>query len=97
MIEADMVFHSVIYAASGNALIKQSAHLHWCHIRRAMGAVLQVSFVRGSVWDEHQAIADAIAAGEVQCADKLMSRHGDQAAAYPSNKWADQRAAQSAI
>ena len=97
MIEADMAFHNAIYAASGNALIEQSAHLHWRHIRRAMGAVLQVSFVRESVWDEHQAIADAIAAGDVQCADKLMSRHGDQAAAYPSNKWADQRAAQNAI
>ena len=58
-----------------------------------MGAVLQVSFVRESVWDEHQAIA----AGDVQCADKLMSRHVDQAAAYRSNKLADQRAAQNAI
>ena len=62
-----------------------------------MGAVLHVNCVRESVWDEHQAIADAIAAGDVQCADKLMSRHGDQAAAYRSNKLADQGAAQNAI
>ena len=93
MIEADMAFHNAIYAASGNALIEQSAHLHWRHIRRAMGAVLQASAVRESVWDEHQAIADAIAAGDAQCADQLMSRHGQQAAAYLANKLADQRAA----
>ena len=49
-----------------------------------MGAVLHVNCVRESVWDEHQAIADAIAAGDMHCADKLMSPHGDQAAAYLS-------------
>ena len=53
-----------------------------------MGAVLHVNRVRESVWDEHQAIADAIAdaiaAGDMHCADKLMSPHGDQAAAYLS-------------
>ena len=96
MIEADMAFHNAIYAASGNALIGQSAHLHWRHIRRAMGAVLQASAVRDSVWDEHQAIADAIATGDVQSADTLMSRHGHQAAAYLANKLADQRSARNA-
>ena len=64
MIDADMAFHTAIYAASGNPLIAQSAHLHWQHMRRAMGAVLQSSGQREAVWDEHEAIAAAIAAGD---------------------------------
>jgi DNA-binding GntR family transcriptional regulator len=34
MIDADMAFHTAIYAASGNPLIAQSAHQHWRHLRR---------------------------------------------------------------
>ena len=62
LIDADIAFHNAVYAASRNPLIQRSAHLHWSHIRRAMGAVLQASTLRGSVWDEHEAIARAIAA-----------------------------------
>jgi DNA-binding GntR family transcriptional regulator len=80
MIHADEQFHSAIYRASGNALIAQSAKLHWAHIRRAMGAVLQVSSMRASVWDEHEAIARAIAAGQADRAETLMRQHGEQAA-----------------
>ena len=43
MIEADIEFHRAIYAASGNPLIEQSAQLHWVHLKRVMGAVLQSS------------------------------------------------------
>jgi DNA-binding GntR family transcriptional regulator len=76
MISADEAFHSAIYAASGNPLIAQSAQLHWHHIRRAMGAVLQVSTMRESIWDEHQAIADAIASGDEAAAGSLTQEHG---------------------
>lgn len=80
MIEADEHFHNAIYQASGNPLIAQSAKLHWAHIHRAMGAVLQVSSMRASVWDEHEAIARAIAAGQADRAEALMRQHGEQAA-----------------
>ncbi len=43
MIDADIAFHHAIYAASGNPLIEHSASLHWAHLRRVMGAVLQSS------------------------------------------------------
>ena len=79
MIEADLAFHQAIYAASGNPLIEQSALLHWRHIRRAMGAVLQRSAVRESVWDEHEAIAAAIAAGDPDRAEALISGHDERA------------------
>ena len=79
MLEADARFHGAIYEASGNPLIAQSAQLHWAHIRRAMGAVLQVSSMRASIWEEHEAIAGAIAAGQAERAETLMREHGQAA------------------
>ena len=79
MLEADARFHGAIYQASGNPLIAQSAQLHWAHIRRAMGAVLQVSSIRASIWDEHEAIARTIAAGQAERAETLMREHGQEA------------------
>lgn len=82
MIEADAAFHNAVYAAAGNPLIPRSAHLHWAHIRRAMGAVLQASSLRESVWDEHEAIARAIAAGDADLAERLMREHDERASQH---------------
>ncbi len=79
MMVADAQFHAAIYAASGNPLIAQSAQLHWHHIRRAMGAVLQVSTMRDSIWDEHEAIARAIRNGDEETAEALVRQHGEDA------------------
>ena len=79
MIDADMAFHEAIYAASGNPLIGQIAHQHWVHLRRVMGAVLQQSRQRETVWDEHEAIALAIAAGDSDRAACLIERHSHHA------------------
>ena len=79
MMAADAAFHNAIYAASGNPLIAQSAQLHWQHIRRAMGAVLQVANMRESIWDEHDAIAQAIEAGDAELAESLSRQHGEDA------------------
>ena len=79
MMKADAAFHSAIYAASGNPLIAQTAQTHWHHIRRAMGAVLQVSTMRESIWDEHEAIAKAIACGDEIQAETLIRQHGEDA------------------
>ncbi len=81
MLEADMAFHNALYEASGNPLIAQSAHTHWVHLRRVMGAVLQASGLRDAIWDEHQAIADAIAAGNAERAAALVERHTARARA----------------
>lgn len=79
MMAADAAFHNAIYAASGNPLIALSAQLHWQHIRRAMGAVLQVSTMRESIWDEHETIAQAIQAGDAKRAESLSRQHGEDA------------------
>ncbi|MGF6408494.1 GntR family transcriptional regulator [Paraburkholderia sp. MM5482-R1] len=75
MIDADMEFHFAIYAASGNPLIGETARAHWVHLRRVMGAMLQATRQRESIWDEHAAIADAIASGHVERAVTLSEVH----------------------
>ncbi len=79
MIEADMAFHSAIYAASGNPLIVDNAQLHWMLLRRVMGAVHRVAGQRKTVWDEHAAIAEAIANGEQELAARLSIQHTEYA------------------
>lgn len=81
MIDADEAFHHAIYEASGNPLILESAALHWIHLRRVMGAVLQQGTVRASVWDEHEAILKAIRQGQPGEAAALSNRHTDMARA----------------
>jgi len=79
MIDADMAFHHAIYLASDNPLIAQSAEQHWVHLRRAMGAVLQSQPQRETLWDEHEAIAQAIADGDARRAVRLSEEHVSQA------------------
>lgn len=81
MIDADTAFHQAIYAAAGNPLIEQSAQLHWQHLRRVMGAVLQQARQRESVWDEHEAIVKAIADGDGDRAARLIEEHSRNASA----------------
>ncbi|MES1163860.1 MAG: FCD domain-containing protein, partial [Rhizobacter sp.] len=88
MIDADLAFHRALYAASGNAFIESSAEAHWFHIRRAMGAVLQRSTLRETVWDEHEAIAAAIGAGDADRAAELMASHDQRASDHISRQLA---------
>ena len=79
MIDADAEFHHALYEASGNPLIALSAQTHWVHLRRVMGAVLQASGSRDAIWDEHQAIAEAVKAGDAALAAQLVEQHTDNA------------------
>ena len=79
MIDADSRFHNMVYTASGNPLIAETANHHWRHIRRAMGAVLQTAGVRDSVWDEHEAILKAINRADPDRAERLARSHGESA------------------
>jgi DNA-binding GntR family transcriptional regulator len=79
IIDADLAFHNAIYAASGNPLIAESAARYWVHLRRVMGAVHRASRHRATIWDEHEAIAKAIAAGECEHAVHLSDLHIDRA------------------
>ncbi len=90
MIQADLSFHRAIYDASGNPLIAQSIDLHWHHLKRVMGAVLQPSQQRQTVWDEHEAIAQAIAASDVDLAVRLVQEHAREASVQLTARLSEQ-------
>ena len=90
MILADLAFHRAIYQASGNPLIAQSIDLHWHHLKRVMGAVLQSSHQRQTVWDEHEAIAHAIAAGDADQAVQLVQEHANEASVLLTARLSEQ-------
>ena len=90
MIDADMAFHLAIYQASNNPLIAESAHLHWNHLRRVMGAVLHSSKHAKSVWDEHEALSKAISDGNTEKAVNLSCRHVDKASISLTTRLSDQ-------
>ncbi len=81
MIAADMRFHQFLYQLSGNPVMGETAALHWHHIRRVMGGYLQRYPARDSVWDEHQAMLDAVIAGDADQAEAAARHHADQALA----------------
>ena len=89
MIEADIAFHNAIYEASGNPLIGESARAHWVHLRRVTGAVLQASPQREALWDEHAAIAEAIAGGDAGRAADLIDHHALRASDNLRTRLAD--------
>jgi len=89
MIEVDIAFHNAIYVASGNPLIGESARPHWVHLRRVMGASLQSAPRREAIWDEHTAIAAAIAAGEADRAAELIGNHALRASDHLRTRLAD--------
>lgn len=82
-IVADMNFHQFLYRSCGNPMVGETTALHWHHIRRAMGAILS-SDVRShlAVWDEHEAILQAVIDGRAAAADKLARQHAESAAEH---------------
>lgn len=86
LVVTDMAFHSAIYELSGNPVIAQTAALHWHHIRRVMSAILRHD-VRtfAGVWDEHQAIIEAILDGLPDKAAALAQQHAESAAEHLAN------------
>jgi len=80
LVAADQDFHQLLYGLSRNPLIGESAALHWRHIRRAMGAVLDDPAEHRLVWDEHAAILAAIADGNEAEAERRARAHAEAAA-----------------
>jgi DNA-binding GntR family transcriptional regulator len=74
-LQADIDFHNFIYEASGNPLVLETMQLHWQHLRRSMGEVLQRPRFTEKVWREHEAILDAIEAGDRKAAARLIGEH----------------------
>eukprot|EP01032_Pedospumella_encystans_P035960 gene35960-40668_t len=61
MIAADMAFHDFIYTLSGNPLVAPSMETHWTNTQRVMGEVLMRDDKPRDIWNEHEALLDAVA------------------------------------
>ena len=75
IIDADIAFHHSAYTAAGNTLTAENANRYWVHLRRVMGAVHRSANHRSAIWDEHQAIAEAIGRGDAGQAVFLTEQH----------------------
>lgn len=88
MIAADIDFHRFVYDLSGNPLIAEAASLHWQHIRRVMGSVLQ-SDRSTHIWDEHAAILESIVTGKADEAERRARAHAEAASKMLATQLAD--------
>jgi DNA-binding GntR family transcriptional regulator len=75
LVKADIEFHQYIYEACANPILLQTAALHWPQTRRVMSAYLRHPSSFRSVWNEHQAILDAVIKGEARLAERLSRHH----------------------
>jgi DNA-binding GntR family transcriptional regulator len=82
MVAADMRFHAFIYELSGNPLVAPAMATHWTHTQRVMGEVLVRDETPRDIWDQHEAMLEAIAAGQAARAESLARKHITQAAGF---------------
>ena len=86
MIAADMRFHEFIYALSGNPLVAPALETHLTYTQRVMGEVLIRDEKPRDIWDQHEAILQAIAKGDGERAEALVRAHLTQAAGFMVNR-----------
>ena len=82
MIAADMAFHQFIYGLSENPLIAPVMETHWTYTQRVMGEVLMQGEKPRDIWNQHEAMLEAIAAGAAKKAEKMAREHILQAADF---------------
>ncbi len=77
----DLEFHLLLYEASGNPLLIESARLNAHHTRRVVAAFLRERPLPAeSIWDEHAGILEAVLAGDADRAERLSRDHAEHAA-----------------
>jgi DNA-binding GntR family transcriptional regulator len=70
-----------VYELSGNPHIAAAMATHWVMTQRVMGEVLlHRDEAPGEIWDQHEAILSAIAAGQADRAETLARSHTARAA-----------------
>ncbi len=93
MIAADIAFHQMIYELSGNPLIAPAMETHWTNTQRIMGEVLLRDDQPRNVWEQHEAMLDAIVAGDAAKAEKLGRVHISRAADFMIERLQEKRQA----
>jgi DNA-binding GntR family transcriptional regulator len=95
LIDLDLRFNMRLYEAVGNLVLVSVMRGQWAHIRRVMALTLTFEGYRERIWDEHEAILDAIgaqnpdragavAASHITAATELVSRVSRGAPMLPS-------------
>ena len=75
MIAADLKFHDFIYRLSENPLIAPLMEAQWTSTQRVMGEVLMRDELPRDIWNQHEALLDAVMAGDGAAAEKLARQH----------------------
>ena len=79
LVRADVAFHQALHDLSGNPEIARTAADQWPQFMRSMAVVLTGPDERGTVWDEHKAIFNAVADGDAATAERLSTEHARRA------------------
>ena len=82
MIAADIKFHDFIYSLSENPLIAPSMEVQWTNTQRVMGEVLMRDETPRDIWDQHEALLEAVMAGDAMTAESMARDHITQAADF---------------
>jgi DNA-binding GntR family transcriptional regulator len=78
---ADMAFHKWLYEVAGNPIVIDAMNHTWHHGRRAMSAVIGLDEDwPARIWDEHEAILEAVLEGDGPRAGELARAHVRDAA-----------------
>ncbi len=86
MIAADLKFHDLVYRLSENPLIAPTMEAQWTYTQRVMGEVLMRDELPRDLWDQHEAMLNAVMAGDGASAEALARQHITQAAAIMINR-----------
>jgi DNA-binding GntR family transcriptional regulator len=83
MIAADIRFHEFLYGLAGNPLIDSVLATHLTYTQRVMGEVLLLGDEKpDAVWDEHEAMLQAVIHGRADEAEALARGHLEGAAQF---------------
>ncbi len=82
MIKADLRFHQFLYELSGNPLILPALESYLTLTQRVMGEVLLRDEKPRDIWDQHERILAAVAAGDGDRAEALVRAHLLDAASF---------------
>lgn len=75
LIGLDRDFHALLAGQSGNAHLAHALGRCWSQIMRGMHYYFRLDVYPKDVWDEHTAIARAIAAGDGASASAILGKH----------------------
>lgn len=75
LFKLDRDFHADVAAASDNPHLVAALGAQWSQIMRVMHAYFQVELYPETVWDDHEAIVDALAHGDAETAIAVLTRH----------------------